>query len=180
MSTKDEYIKNIDVLEQMLKTLEDNNFNNNTIFEFRSIYGDVKDALDIAMRYKKWNLDVSYGMKKGQEIEYGIGIYIFKNITNHGDIEPEELLKISFPTGAYIFGDDYYTKFFDEFFEALKLVKPKYKDDINHALYYSSDNGKEAYEHYKKTYEEYREKYKEYVKQRKIERLEEELKALKV
>jgi len=50
--------------------------------------------------------------------------------------EDELLLVISFPTGAYIFGDDYPTEFFKEFFQELKTYNPKYTDTTNKTLYF--------------------------------------------
>ena len=177
MSVKDEYIRRLAALEQIEKIAKENNFDNVAFSELRSLYLKIQTVLEIAKKYEKWQLDVSdYGFaRNGGEIGYGIGVYIFSHITNYGDIEPEELLNISFPTGAYIFGDDYDAEFFDEFFNELFLVEPKYTDVINHSLYYSVENGKEAYEHYQSTYQKYRELFIERRKQRKIEKLKAEL-----
>lgn len=175
MSIKEEYIKSITALEQIEKIARENDFDN-LCSELSSLYSKIKNTLNVAKKYEKWQLDVSdYSFVSGGEIKYGIGIFTYSHITNYGDIEPEELLKISFPTGAYIFGNDYDEEFFDEFFNELLLVKPKYKDVINDALYYSAENGKEAYEHYQATYKKYCELLTERHKKRKIEKLKAEL-----
>lgn len=54
--------------------------------------------------------------------------------------ENEWLYQISFPTGAYIFGDGYLTDVFNKFFVELKLFNPKYLDSANHNLYYTEEN----------------------------------------
>ena len=177
MSVKDEYIRRLAALEEIEKIARENNFDNVAYSELRTLYSQITNVLNIAKKYEKWQLDVSdYGFAhNGGQIAYGIGIYIFSHITNYGDIEPEELLNISFPTGAYIFGNDYDGEFFQEFFNELFLIEPKYKDVINHSLYYSVENGKEAYEHYQSTYQKYRELFTERCKQRKIDKLKAEL-----
>ena len=110
MAVKDEYIKRLSALEQIEKIARENDFDNfQAVSNLSSLYGNIKKALDVARLYEKWQLDINdYNWRNGnREIEYGIGIYTFNEITNYGSIEPEELLKISFPTGAYVFGDDY-------------------------------------------------------------------------
>lgn len=177
MSVKDEYMKRLAALEQIEKIARENDFDNVAFSELHKLHIRIEDVLEIAKKYKKWQLDVSdYRFESsGVDIAYGIGIYVFSYITNYGDIEPEELLQISFPTGWHIFGDDCDPEFFYEFFSELFLVEPKYKDVINHSLYYSVENGKEAYEHYQSTYQKYRELFTERRKQRKIEKLKAEL-----
>lgn len=182
MAVKDEYIKRLGALEQIEQIARENDFDNfQAISNLSSLYGNIKKALEVARRYEKWQLDISdYNWRNGSgEIEYGVGIYKCSEITNHGEIEPEELLKISFPTGAYIFGDDYDTEFFGEFYKELHLVKPKYEDSLNKALYYSVENGKEAYEHYRNTYKKYCDNLVERRKQNRIKQLERELSQLK-
>ena len=182
MSVKDEYIKRLSALEQIEKIARENDFDNfQAISNLSSLYGNIKEALDIARLYKKWQLDINdYNWRNGnREIEYGIGIYTFNEITNYGSIEPEELLKISFPTGAYVFGDDYDIEFFSEFYKELHLVEPKYEDSLNKSLYYSVENGKEAYEHYRNTYKKYCDNLAERRKQNRIKQIEKELSQLK-
>jgi hypothetical protein len=53
--------------------------------------------------------------------------------------ENEWLYVIRFPTGAYIFGEEYPTKTFQAFFNELKQFEPKYIDSANKALYFTSE-----------------------------------------
>ena len=48
----------------------------------------------------------------------------------------EELISFDFPTGAYIFGDDYDKELFNEFFEELKTYGYKYIDEPNSHVYF--------------------------------------------
>lgn len=83
----------------------------------------------------------------------------------------EWLFKLSFPTGAYVFGDHYPRNLFNKFFNELKSeFKPKYSDTANHALYFSPDNAKKAFEGYKGIIEKYQSMIDE---DKKLSRLEE-------
>lgn len=113
-----------------------------------------------------------------ENIKYGIyyGNIENPNCSDYDSGEP--LLKISFPTGAYIFGKRYDINFFNEFFAELQEVTPKYIDRINHALYYSPENAKKAYAHYQKTLTKYTEMNSKRKKMWKIEELARQLKEL--
>ena len=58
----------------------------------------------------------------------------------------EWLYRIAFPTGAYIFGQDYLTDTFGNFFEELVDFRPKYTDTTNHVLYFSAKKAKAIHE----------------------------------
>ena len=60
--------------------------------------------------------------------------------------DDEWLLSISYPTGAYIFGDSYPKSLFQEYFLELKAIGAKYCDTANHRLYFNHENAKQAYE----------------------------------
>ena len=92
----------------------------------------------------------------------------------------EWLFIASFPTGAYIFGDNYEQQqdLFQEFFNELKEYKPDYSDTTNHALYWKMDNCKEIYNKYKEILQKYQDKNREEFTARKKERLEKELASL--
>lgn len=62
--------------------------------------------------------------------------------------EDELLLYIGFSRGAYIFGGDYPTEFFQKFFLELLSYNPKYRDIHNHSLYFSMDNAAEIFKDY--------------------------------
>jgi len=92
--------------------------------------------------------------------------------------EDERLLVISFPTGAYIFGDDYPEDLFKKFFLELKSFNPKYTDSHNHGLYYSMDNAGKVFNNFKNIMNKYNELNREDYKQRRIKKMKDELKKL--
>ena len=90
----------------------------------------------------------------------------------------ELLMLINFPTGAYIFGEDYPTVIFEEFFKELKTYGPKYADTQNNGLYFSMDNAGIIFNEYKNIFQRYKEMYRGGAKQRQIEKLKEDLEKL--
>ena len=69
----------------------------------------------------------------------------------------EWLLVVSFPPGAYIFGQDYQQDTFDQFFNELRAYGTKYVDVVNHCLYFSPEKAKDVYENYLRIYKKYSE-----------------------
>lgn len=141
--------------------------------------------LGIELR-EKYNIDID--PKKIQSPDYNrFGDYMsighwgekYRRTISWSDngIQPEDelLLSISFPTGAYIFGDDYPTHLFDTFFDELKTYCPKYIDTHNNGLYFSMDKAGNVFNNFKNIMDKYRELNKEDFKQRKIIKLKEEL-----
>ena len=98
------------------------------------------------------------------------------------DKQPEEeiLFFLSFSTGAYIFGDDYPTELFQQFFQELKSYKPDYSDTTNHNLYWKLENAKHIFNEYKNILNKYYELNKKDSKERKIKKLQAELEKLNV
>ena len=92
--------------------------------------------------------------------------------------DKEDLLCISYPTGAYIFGDDYPTELFQALFLELKTYKPKYVDTKNSSLYYSLANAGRVYNDYDSIITRYHEENKAASKQRNINKLKRDLAAL--
>ena len=92
--------------------------------------------------------------------------------------EDEYLFTVSFPTGAYIFGEDYATDFFQKFWLELKTYKPDYIDEANHCLYWKLENAKDAFNNYDSVLKKYYELNKEDVKRRRIEKMKKELEQL--
>lgn len=90
----------------------------------------------------------------------------------------EWLFVISYPTGAYIFGDDYQQETFKQYFEKLKGFEPKYVDTVNHNLYYTADKAKAVYEKVNEVLKKYRAIAEENRKESKIEALKKQLEAL--
>ena len=178
MSDREEYIKLRQALEDIVTLVNDNHMEN--IQGLNMLARDAKEALKIANLYDKWRLNVrSTQMRNPYQIEYGIAIGTYSNIPNGPKINPTELLKISFPTGAFIFGDDYDTELFEDFYAELHEVIPAYEDELNYALYYTVENGSKAYEHYRQTYKKYEEMALDRRKQRRIKELEKTLEELK-
>jgi hypothetical protein len=93
--------------------------------------------------------------------------------------DDETLLYISFGTGAYIFGDDYPTKIFYDFFQELKSYNPKYIDSVNKGLYFSLDNAGKIFNDFPEIFKKHSEINKADSKQRKIDKLQKELEDLK-
>jgi len=92
--------------------------------------------------------------------------------------ENELLLQICFPTGAYIFGDDYPQKLFQEFFLELKSYNPDYIDTHNSCLYFKVEKAAKVFNSFGLILEKYHKINKQDSKKRQIQKLEEELKKL--
>lgn len=92
--------------------------------------------------------------------------------------EDELLMQISFPTGAYIFGEDYPTSLFQKFWLELKAFEPDYVDEVNHGLYWKIENSQNVFNSFRGILKKYHELNKEDFKQRKIERMKAELEKL--
>lgn len=156
-------------LKKVIKLTRDNSF-------LADVNIEAKKALEIAERC------VNFGIyTESNALEYGCGIYIMVgsiNDTRYNPEKPEELLKISFPTGAYIFGKRYDVEYFDKFFEELKNCEPDYIDTLNNALYYKPQNARRAWEHYKTVYKKYMDGNKERQKEWKLEQAKKEYERL--
>ncbi len=90
----------------------------------------------------------------------------------------EWLLAITYPTGAFIFGEDYQKETFAQYFNELKEFEPKYVDTVNHCLYYAADKAKAVYEKVDEVLKKYRAIAEENRKASKIEALKKQLEVL--
>lgn len=90
----------------------------------------------------------------------------------------ELLVNICFPTGAYIFGEDHATDFFQRFFTELKTYNPKYIDSVNKSIYFSMDNAKDVFNNFQSILKKYYELNKEDMKKRKILKMKAEIEKL--
>lgn len=89
------------------------------------------------------------------------------------------LIKFKYPTGAYIFGNDYCYDLFQDFFEELKTTfKYDFIDPINHTLYFYMENSKEIVDNYHEIFRKYKAKYKEYSVKAEKKKLQARLKEL--
>lgn len=92
--------------------------------------------------------------------------------------EDEWLFVISYPTGAFIFGEDYQQETFKQYFDELKGFEPKYVDTVNHNLYYTVEKAKAVFEKVDEVLKKYRAIAEENRKEAKIEALKKQLEAL--
>ena len=76
---------------------------------------------------------------------------------NDGEQRIGRFLKISFPSGAYIFGNDYPTELFDAFFTELKTLNPDCVDSHNKALYFELEKAGNAFNSFEVIYSKYKE-----------------------
>ena len=110
-----------------------------------------------------------YGDKVGRTISWS---------DNGEQPDNELLLRISFPTGGYVFGQDYPQDFFMKFFNELREYNPKYSDTTNNCLYFSMDNSGIIFNKFDSIMKKYHEENKEDYKKRQIESKKEELQKL--
>jgi len=95
--------------------------------------------------------------------------------------EDELLLCIEFPTGAFIFGygdtfnKEYPTDFFQKFWLELKSFSPDYTDEANKGLYWNIKNAKDIFNSFDEILQKYYKLNQEDYKQRKINKMKEEL-----
>lgn len=87
----------------------------------------------------------------------------------------ELLLVIQFPTGAYIFGQDYPKELFQKFFRELIDLKPKYTDIHNSCLYFPMEIAGNVYNQFNEIYKKYHDINQVDYKQRKIQKMKDEL-----
>lgn len=90
----------------------------------------------------------------------------------------EYLLKLYFPTGAYIFGDDYPKELFKQFFNELKSYSPDYLDSNNSSLYFKLENAKKIFDNFYAILQKYHKINKKDAKERQIAKLRAELESL--
>ena len=92
----------------------------------------------------------------------------------------EWLLVIGFPTGPYIFGEDYDEQrdLFQDFFEELKSYHPDFSDTHNNVLYWKLENAKDIYKDFDKILQKYEDRNQAELKERKIAELKKELEEL--
>ena len=91
----------------------------------------------------------------------------------------EWLYKISFCSGAYIFGQHYPTELFHKFWLELLKFSPSYSDTANHALYFTHENAKIIHEAFPEICKKYIDIVKEDKKRMDIEKMEKELARMK-
>lgn len=121
-------------------------------------------------------LAISYYKDGEEDKEEGSGKYISWS-DDKRQPKDEWLLVISFPTGGYIFGEDYerHKQLFQDFFDELKSYNPDYSDTMNSGLYWRLESSSDIYKQFGDILQKYRERNRSELKSRKIEALKEEL-----
>jgi len=98
------------------------------------------------------------------------------------DAQPKDewLLVIRFPTGAYIFGEDYEYQqdLFQQLFSELRSYNPDYSDTMNKALYWRLENAAEIKAKFDEILKKYVEKNRAEFKARKIAKMKAEIERL--
>lgn len=92
--------------------------------------------------------------------------------------EDEIMLVISFPTGAYIFGDSYPEELFERMWTEIKSYNPKYTDDMNKTVYFPLDKAAPIANEFRNILNKYYKIYKEETNLRKVNELRRELERL--
>lgn len=174
-------MKEIEIFKNIFNTCKEYTGDNEII---KTIKGKCELAIFQNEIFEMYNINISinkiYNTKYIRISEcHGdicLGVYNESNVHNMEEKPNNEmLLSIQFPTGPYIFGRDYDTKIFNEFYEELKTYNPKFCDDINHYLYFDMKNAGKIYNEYENIYKKYKEKYNSKIYKRKIEELKEEI-----
>jgi|688.fasta_scaffold196797_4 hypothetical protein len=165
--------KNKELLNYDFQTLELKAKIHLFAIELKEVYGlEIDEKRIDNIKYKE--------LKNNVHLTFMDGVNSKISWSDNGE-QPngEYLIKFSYPTGAYIFGEDYPCDFFKKFFLELKSFKPDYIDSANSNLYFKLENAKEIFNSYDTILKKYYDLNKEDVKQRAIIRMEKELEKLK-
>jgi hypothetical protein len=182
------YTEILDVISKHKETLDPAH---NTRIPRLSGISDVIEMLNVS---KKFGIPIYEGSNSDWmtvDSIYGqdymtLGFYYGERIISCPDDgrQPsnEWLMRISFPTGAYVFGNyfkgEYPTETFGAFFEELRSYGPKYSDTPNKSLYFSSDNARQVYEAFDEIFERHKVGVVNEMKRQKRLKLEQELERL--
>ncbi len=178
-------MKTIDAYKKILKVIE-------SCAKDTMLDSSVDIAYNLKLLITREEIQESFGINLKNCYNYGptcfkVGEdqYISKYGSKHGRAiswpedgrqpEDEWLLAIRYPTGAYIFGEDYQQATFNEYFNELREFEPKYVDQANHCLYYTADKAKAVYEKIDEIFKKYRAIAEDNRKAGKIEALKKQL-----
>ena len=168
--------------------------------DIRDMAISAKGHLMLIDWYEKYGLKISHDHNPAQYNFFKYGEYIVFNYFNDAQAEKDSgnggkyiswpdddrqpknewLLNISFPTGAYIFGQDYdyQQDLFQEFIKELKSYKPDYSDTVNKSFYWKLENAKGILENFNDILKKYHEKNRGEFDKRKAAKLRKELEQL--
>lgn len=180
MSDKDTYLALKDVIKE-IASLTDKYQMGDRGGRLRELYLCAHRAKRILDVYEKWGINCSSDGIDRYNMDPHAYISIIEpaNKEYAGIPDGEELFRIAFLSGPHVFGPEYYTDLFDNFYQELHEIPPKYEDKINHELYYDESNAADAYEHYKIVFDKYLQLYRDRAKTEEIRRLEIELEQLR-
>jgi len=172
-------------------------------YSFRDINDmkrSAKSHLLLVEWYEKYGLKLSHDYKPAEYNYFKHGNYGCFNYFNDARAEKDSgnggkyiswpdddrqpknewLYNISFPTGAYIFGEDYEYQqdLFQEFIKELKSYKPDYSDTVNKSFYWKLENAKAILESFDSILKKYNEKNRSEFDKRKAAKLRKELEKL--
>ena len=154
------------------------------LIEWYEKYGLKINHSDVPDGMNHWkigsHMSFSYYGNAKEELSQGSGRFISWEDNNKQPHE-EWILGIRFPTGAYIFGEDYdgQNKLFQDFIGELKGFSPDYTDSRNNGYYWKLNNAKAVFEGFGGLISKYNARNASELKQRKIAKLENELSKLK-
>lgn len=167
--------------------------------DVRDMRNSAKNHLMLIDWYEKYGLKISHDHNPSNYNYLKIDDYIVFSYFNDGERDKasgsgkyiswsddgrqpkyEWLLNISFPTGAYIFGDDYdyQQQLFQDFIKELKTYNPDYSDTCNKSFYWKLENAKPIYEEFSGILRKYEDLNSAEFKQRKADKLRKELEKL--
>lgn len=171
-------------LLECLRSFSDILDNNSDLDRRREVQGCIR-FLEIAQKFGiVFGKPDPYGYSNFRVNEYtrvilwSDGCQISWSDNDEQPNDGELLYIISFPTGAYIFGQHYPTELFREFFKELKSYSPKYLDTANKTLYFSTDNAKVIHEAFPEILKKYQQRVAEDAKRIRKEKLMKELEQL--
>ena len=124
-----------------------------------NVYVRINDNMYIVSMGKKHNRTISWSVDGRQP-------------------EDEIMLVISFPTGAYIFGDSYPKELFERMWTEIKSYGFKYADDMNNNVYFSLDTAAPIANAFRNILNKYYKIYKDEANLRKVNELRRELEKL--
>lgn len=195
---KKAYEEVAEVCGKYLKEFEryDSNFD-----DIKEMESKARNHLMLIEWYEKYGLKINHEHKPFSYNYFGFGSYgpmQYVNFIRFNDAAkdkeegsgryiswPDEdrqpmnewCMKVSFPTGAYIFGQDYnyQQQLFQDFFKELQSYNPDYSDSHNNSLYWKLENAKPIFDNFSNILEKYRKRNTSELRQREADKLRKQL-----
>ncbi len=152
---------------------------------YTSDFGDIKEMeykaknhLMLIEWYEKYGLKLPHDLKpyRVRHLRLGNGYSISWSDDGRQPMN-EWCMKIGFPTGAYIFGQDYdyQRQLFQDFFKELQSYKPDYSDSHNNSLYWKLENAQPIFDNFSSILKKYHDRNASELKQREADKLRKQL-----